>query len=98
MGEGIAEGAKVDGAKVGKVDYISGMTDELDDPRPLGCVPGGFIDTRNLDEYLRRQQTGLWFWSDDMVSYYESQMKWEETRAEIIAGLPPEMRKALGYE
>jgi hypothetical protein len=92
-------------AKVAKVDYISNMMDEeylrqfVEMNPPLGCVPGGFIYTPNLEEYLRRQQHGLWFWSDDMVAYYESQMKWEkEIGAPVRAGLTPEMRKALGYE
>jgi hypothetical protein len=35
----------------------------------------------------------VWEWFS-----YEDQLIWEKNRAEIIAGLTPEMRKALGYE
>jgi hypothetical protein len=80
------------------VDYIDGMTDQIDDPteiRPLGCVPGGYIDTRNLEEMLRRREVGLWVW--DWYSY-EDEIRWEKTRAEILANMDPEMRKALGWE
>jgi hypothetical protein len=36
------------------------------------CVPGGLIDTRNMESLKRNREQGLWFWSDEMVAYYES--------------------------
>jgi hypothetical protein len=45
-----------------------------------------------MDEMKRRREVGLWVWED------ENELKWEKTRAEIIANMDPEMRKALGYE
>jgi hypothetical protein len=74
------------------------MTDENDDPteiRPLGCVPGGLIDIRNMEEMKRRREQGLWVWE---WWSYENELRWEKTRAEILANMDPEMRKALGYE
>jgi len=76
------------------------MIDENDDATipELGCVPGGLIDTRNMEEMKRRREVGLWFWSDDMDAYYAEQLKWQEIEAQIIENLPPRLRQALGYE
>ena len=42
---------------------------------------------------------GLWFWSDELVAYYQEQLKWrEEIEAQIIAKMDPLHRKALGWE
>jgi len=69
--------------------------DDLDDPRPLGCVPGGLIDPRNMEEMKRRREQGLWVWE---WWSYENELRWEKIEAEIKAGLPPDQRKALGWE
>jgi hypothetical protein len=53
------------------------------------------IDTRNMDEMKRRREVGLWVWE---WWSYENEIRWEKTRAEIIANMDPEMRKALGWE
>jgi hypothetical protein len=42
---------------------------------------------------------GLWFWSDEMVAYWESELKWRrEVEPQIIANMDPRARKALGWE
>jgi hypothetical protein len=60
------------------------MTDENDEPtvKPLGCIPGGLIDLRNMEEMKRRREQGLWVWE---WWSYENELKWRKTRAEIIA-------------
>jgi hypothetical protein len=53
------------------------------------------IDTRNVEEMKRKREQGLWVWERWS---YEDELRWEKTRAEIIANMEPDQRKALGYD
>jgi hypothetical protein len=42
---------------------------------------------------------GLWFWSDEMVAYWENELKWRrEVEPQIKASMSREARQALGWE
>ena len=57
--------------------YITGMTDEFDDPLLSETnVEGSLFDPAVMEELKRKHEQGCWFWYDDwqLVLYRDRQL------------------------